>query len=279
MTLARIDEGELLISEYVVLTSFEVAKFSQAAPFRRMGSEVITLIIGEAPEQKRYTIHKNLLRDCGGVFQDMCDKETTGRPLTLKNERPEVFKLLVDYCYSSKTPQVPMSGSAPLRSDRLKKIVQLYALADKYQMHKDIRNRLMDNIQDGFISLDKFPEEPMIQSVYAHTHPESRLRKLCAAAMVYQLHDPRYIQDGIIPGLINRIDALMVDFLEAVREYVPRQDPRIRHCRGEPGCRECEGNNGAYLGSLDGVHPCRFHVHAASFEAGSVVTENCHLWR
>lgn len=135
----------------------------------------------------------------------------------------------------------------------------------------------MDNIQDGFYMVQKFPEGPMIQAVYQHSGSDSKLRRFCAASMVYQLHSKNYVHDGVIPSLINTIDDLMVDFLEAIRSYVPRQDPRIRHCRGKEGCAECAINGGAYLAELDGVKPCRFHVHPdVKVEEGE--TPVCHLW-
>lgn len=88
----------------------------------------------------------------------------------------------------------------------------------------------MDNIQDGFYIVGMLPENVLIQAVYEHSGPDSKLRKFCAATMAYQLYDKNYIQDGTIPTLINSIEDLMLDFLEAVRLYRHRQDPRIRHC-------------------------------------------------
>lgn len=88
----------------------------------------------------------------------------------------------------------------------------------------------MDCIQNGFYIVGKLPEGPLIQAIYDHSTSESKLRKFCAVSMVYLLHDPSYVQDGMIASLINANDDLMVDFLEAVRLYKHRQDPRIRHC-------------------------------------------------
>lgn len=69
-----------------------------------MGSEVITLLIGEQPHAVPYTVHKNLLRDCGGIFKEMCDNTAPGATVALKTENPEVFKLFIDYIYSDKAP-------------------------------------------------------------------------------------------------------------------------------------------------------------------------------
>ena len=152
----------------------------------------------------------------------------------------------------------------------------------------------MDCIQNGFYIVGKLPEGPLIQAIYHHSTSESKLRKFCAVSMVYLLHDPYYVQDGIIASLINANDDLMVDFLEAVRMYKHRQDPRIRHCmfshlfgrsllilnqgQGDPRCVECDGSN--HLVGKDGVPPCHFHIHEKQQnEQGEFVDGPCYLWK
>ncbi len=69
-----------------------------------MGSEILTLLIGEQSNAVQYTVHKNLLRDCGGMFTEMCDNTAPGATVAFKAENPEVFNLFITYLYSDKVP-------------------------------------------------------------------------------------------------------------------------------------------------------------------------------
>ncbi|PVH85711.1 hypothetical protein DL98DRAFT_36737 [Cadophora sp. DSE1049] len=198
---------------------------------RRLGYEIVTLVVGKDPTTEPFAVHKNILRDVGGVFAKMCEESPSGSKILLPEEDPEVIKLLIDYAYSDELPMVSVHSNEGERGVELRRLVQFYALVEKFNVNYEIRNKVMDNIQNGFYIVGKLPEGPLIQAVYDHSTSESKLRKFCAVSMVYLLHDPYYVQDGIIPSLINGNDDLMVDFLEAVRLYKHRQDPRIRHWR------------------------------------------------
>lgn len=88
----------------------------------------------------------------------------------------------------------------------------------------------------------------------------------------------------------------MNDFMEAVRKFVPNQDPRVRDCQSSDNCAECD-SNGKRSEGKDGVWPCFFHLHneitindgSQGFKAeedSSVICEDgnqstqegCYLW-
>jgi len=154
----------------------------------------------------------------------------------------------------------------------------------------------MDKIQDGFISIGKIPEPPLVQAIYENTRPSSQLRKFCAASLVYHLRSPDYIDNGNLQTLMTENRECMDDFMEAVRKLVPNQDPRVRDCQSSENCAECAGNGKRSEGK-DGVWPCFFHLHkeitinggsegfkveensGATGEEGSQSTqEGCYLW-
>ncbi|KAH7363921.1 hypothetical protein BKA65DRAFT_389525, partial [Rhexocercosporidium sp. MPI-PUGE-AT-0058] len=201
-----------------------------------LGYEVLTLVVGVEPRVEPFAVHKNMLRDLGGKFTQMCVDSPSGTKVLLKHEDPEVFKLLLDYAYTDEIPHVSVWANANEKAIQLRNLIQFYALADKFKLNFEVRNKTMDNIQDGFYIVGKLPEGPLVHAVYEHSDADSMLRKFCAATMAYNLHNEHYIQDGVIPVLINSNEDLMIDFLEAIRAYRHREDPRIRHCTCSSFC-------------------------------------------
>ncbi|CZT09947.1 hypothetical protein WAI453_007128 [Rhynchosporium graminicola] len=244
---------------------------------RRLGYEILTLVVGQDPKTETLAVHTNVLRELGGYFSQMCNEPDASR-IILTNEHPEVVKLLIEFAYSNELPEVSLYATNGEKASQLRYLVQFYAMVDKFGLEAEVRNKTMDKIQEGFYIVGKFPEGPLIHAVYEHSHSHSMLRKLCATSMIYQLHDEQYYDDGVISSFLNSNEELMADFLYAVRAYRVRQDPRIRHCRGDPACAECDEID--HLAGKDGVHPCCFHIHdQIKTEDGGLVDGPCHLWK
>ncbi|CAL3961982.1 unnamed protein product [Diplocarpon coronariae] len=242
---------------------------------RRMGSEVLTVIIGDESSKHYFTLHKNLLAECGGMFLDMCNETSSGQAVAFEAEK-DAFKLFVDYLYSDSIPAVPFDATATVKAHKLLSLIKLYVFAETSDLDSKIRDKIMDNIQDGFYMVREFPKGDLINNVYKNSGENSKLRKFCAASLVYNVHDPSCVQDKSIAGLLTGNEALMADFLEAVRTYAHRQDPRVRHCRFKENCAECARAGSEYLDGADGVAPCNYHVHAEI--KGEVGDPVCHLW-
>lgn len=67
-----------------------------------MGPDVVTLIVGEEPRRRKYTVHKNLLRECGGILETVCgDKGPGNDTVMLNNEDPDALKLFINLIYSN----------------------------------------------------------------------------------------------------------------------------------------------------------------------------------
>jgi hypothetical protein len=113
-----------------------------------------------------FNIHKNLIRRTSAYFFDMYKTEPpAGRRFALNDEDPQVFKLFVEFLYTQRVPAVSTTMSDGARALRTKQLCQLYAFADRFQVQFEIRNRIMDKIQDGFAVLDKFPEPGLVQGM------------------------------------------------------------------------------------------------------------------
>ncbi|EKD17296.1 uncharacterized protein L3040_008940 [Drepanopeziza brunnea f. sp. 'multigermtubi'] len=245
----------------------------------RMGSEVVTLVVGRDYRRKTYTIHKNLLRECGGMYDALCQDIGPGYDtVMLNNEDPDALKLFINYIYSEEIPAIPHDAPVTFQATLLVILVRFYVFIEKYHLSATVRDKVMDNIQDGFYMIQKFPELILTEGVCLHSAPGSMMRKFCAASLVYFLRSEAFVQNGSIPAFFAKYNDFLVDFLDAFRAYIPHQDPRVRHCRYKENCMECVRAGGSdYLTRFDGVTPCRFHVHTGAKDAAGEPI--CHLWR
>lgn len=266
---------------------------SNAMPDSDMGYETVNIYIGDP--SKKFTIHKNLLCATGTVFDKMYNSELfkSGCKVVMNTEDPAAFKLFVDYLYSRRVPGATTSMSIAAQSLRVKQLCQLYAYADKLEMNYEIRNKIMDKIQDGFTLINVTPEPGLLGAIYSHTSASSQLRKFCAASLVYNIHRTSYVSDGSLAKFLTTNAEMMEDFLEAVRNVAPDQDPRVRDCKGHINCIECVGKEEREI-PTGGVWPCLFHLHdklpvleGSKKEDGAdnsddstcgQIGEGCHLW-
>jgi hypothetical protein len=92
-----------------------------------MGSEVVSLYIGEVPHQQVFTIHKNLLFGAGAVFEEMFSPKVlkVGQKMVLKNEDPIAFKLFVEYLYSRQVPGMRTGMTDVAKAERLRNLCQV----------------------------------------------------------------------------------------------------------------------------------------------------------
>ena len=248
-----------------------------------MGSEVVSLYIGDGPHQQVFTIHKNLLFGAGAIFEEMFSPKILkpGQKMVLKNEDPIAFKLFVEFLYSRNAPAVTSAMTPGKQAIRVNHLCQLYAFLEKYQVKWEIRNKVMDRIQDGFAVLNMLPQPRMITSVYQHTPLTSPLRKFCAESMVYYLHSPEYVADGVIAELMQQKE-FADEFLEGIRQAKAagqqNLDPRVRHCDKSMSCIECAGDF-TMLEGKEGMFPCHFHKHAGLINGAEANDESCYLWK
>jgi hypothetical protein len=246
-----------------------------------MGSEIIQIGIGKVPT--KFAIHKDLVCRTGEAMAALINKPLApGKIVVLAAEDPAIFKLFVELMYSRNVPAVTETMVPVAQAARINQLCQLYAFLEKYQVKFDIRNKVMDRIQDGFALTNLLPEPGIVKAIYQHTSLTSPLRNFCAESMLYHLHSPNYVANGVIPNLMQEKE-FANDFLEAIRKSKeeaeqPNLDPRIRHCGKDMGCLECAGNFSRLEGK-EGRYPCHFHKHRGLINGKEVYDPSCHLWK
>lgn len=129
-----------------------------------MGSEVVTIAVGE--KDTIFNIHKNLIRATSAFFYDVLRVDpATDETFALKNIEAAVFKLFVEFLYTKRVPAVSASMTPSTQALRTKQLCQLYAFADHFHLNFEIRNKIMDRIQDGFLIMDKLPEPGLVNGM------------------------------------------------------------------------------------------------------------------
>lgn len=95
-----------------------------------------------------------------------------------------------------------------VQASQLVILVRFYVFLERYQIIPEVRDKVMDNIQDGFYMIQKLPESSLIKGVYVNSGPGTMLRKFCAASLVYHIHSQDYVHDGSIVSVLWYLFAL-----------------------------------------------------------------------
>ncbi|RDL36922.1 uncharacterized protein BP5553_06274 [Venustampulla echinocandica] len=207
-----------------------------------MGYEMVSVTVGKG--RHMFTIHKNLICATGSNLGKMFSTRKVDDPIHFPSETPGVFILFVEYLYKNTVPCVSATSSVTAQAVRLRDLCQLYVFGEQVEMDIEIRNKVMDSIQDGFRSINRFPDANLVQCIYGRTKPGCILRKFCALSLLAKVRAPDYINDyHITTWLESNVDGFH-DFFEALMKFNPHQDPRVRDLEGKTG-----------------IWPCAFHIH------------------
>lgn len=248
-----------------------------------MGSEVVRIFVGESKVE--FTVHKQLLLTAGRIFSDMFPPgRKPSERVTLGREDPEVFKLFIEYLYTKNVPQVLAGMTSQASSKRLRDLCQLYAFADKFQLEIRFCNRIMDAIQDGYLSLDKLPGIDLIKEIYLNTPVTSKLRQFGIASLLYSMSSSREdLHADVVAVFIAANGDALLDFVHTVKALdLVGRDPRVRDCQGSEGCVECQAG-GERAKTKHGTWPCQYHIHCLSKPPAFMgdyreADEGCYLW-
>ncbi|KAF4635214.1 hypothetical protein G7Y89_g2886 [Cudoniella acicularis] len=247
-----------------------------------LGIKITPFMVG--PRREVFIVHKNLLTKVGPNLLRMSDQVPAGKSIAMEAETIGSFNLLLEFLYKDKIPSVTATMDGTTQGTRLRDLCQLYAFAAKYGLDMNFRNKIMDTIQDGFLVLGRLPDVPLTNAIYAHTAPGSQIRKFCAASLVAHLRSQDYVEDNRLVEFIHANEDAMYDFLDAVKHFVPGQDPRIRDCKGYPTCVECADRPDRLEGKK-GYWPCAFHTHDENRNGagpngadGEIPADSCHFF-
>jgi uncharacterized protein YcgL (UPF0745 family) len=218
-----------------------------------MGFEISTFKIGKAPNQKLYTIHKDLFRKVGGKLRKQSKHLKQTQIIDIAEVAPSIFDILVLYLYINTIPPVSNVSDTATKSARVRDLCMFYVFLEKMKVNNELLNKVMDGIQDGFFMLDLLPEPQFCKEVFKHTSANSQLRKFCSISVVAEFYQLDQTPEILFDWLKTDEDALS-NFLEAVRWLERGRDSRIRDPCDDPSFS-------GITAPRPGLWPCTFHVH------------------
>ena len=214
-----------------------------------------------------HRIHKALLLNSGEKFADLIEDvplpqlhQLSGDVIGLPEIGSKTIKHFINYLYTKAIPTLDPVDTPEAKIDKTKERICLYAFAEEYEVHTDFRNKIADEVQDGFLAIESISRSGIISHIYNATQLNSKIRRLAAFFLLHHLRSPGYTDDQSLVTFLDQNKEARDDFVDAVRFFEPGQDPRIRDCSGDAKCLECY-HEPRYLEGKVGVHPCQFHVH------------------
>ncbi|KAG9246596.1 hypothetical protein BJ878DRAFT_274473 [Calycina marina] len=247
-----------------------------------LGWEMVVMRVGTGGTAM--SAHKSLLVNTSPRFAQAIDHVIAeDREITFSEETPEMMKIFMEFLYTKRVPTVHEYASPIDQSSRIKNLCKMYIFAEKYYMHREIRNRVMDVIQDGFLIINSFPTEGVAANIFEKTSPTSSLRRFVSAALLYSLrhsaNEDKSKGHHKLADLLVARPQVLENFLQSVQDLNLHtdRDPRVRDCTREPGCAECLSGIHKAEPCSGGVWPCEFHVHASA-EDQEDIDQRCYLW-
>ena len=152
--------------------------------FRWSAAATVTLIVGKA--KTAFLVHESELFEASSFFKAAFTsdfRESWERTMTLPEDDESAFELFIEWVYHPyfKIDPLPIPTSGEKAKYSLMQPVQLYILADKYDALK-LKNAILSEIYTVMSSSSKIflncPE--LIAYVYAHTSPNSSMRRMFA---------------------------------------------------------------------------------------------------
>jgi hypothetical protein len=138
-----------------------------------MGNEVVIISIG-GKEQRVTTVHKGLLlRDAPALCANITASDGPVSYLQLPDDDFTAIKLFMECIYSRSVPGVTASMDHATRGLRMKELARLYCFCEKHHVNFQVRNKVMDAIQDGFRLLGRAPPPVFVEEIYKNTSPTS----------------------------------------------------------------------------------------------------------
>lgn len=174
---------------------FIVRQDAMLTPRSFYNSPMVTVKVGLG--RLPFYVHKNLLCDHSPYFAAALKgsyKESAGS-MELKEDNVEAFERLIQWLYKHDIVISPI-GNAPTTANRYRELIQLYILADKFDIPR-LRNYVMTLLFDTIKSPDgnfrqgntndyEFcPRMSAVLLVYENTLKDSLIRKFMAAFVVW----------------------------------------------------------------------------------------------
>lgn len=154
---------------------------------------MVNIYVG--PDQKRWSLHRNLLCHHSSFFEaEFCGHEVARKDgedlrLDLPDDDPAGFELLVKWLY-----QGELDGIDPKLADEEKYELavgnlNLYMLCDKFDLHV-LKNQAMDTYRQGLCEAGLVPDAQETDEIYRKVPRDSPCRRLMTDIAARQIMDP-----------------------------------------------------------------------------------------
>ncbi|EHL03437.1 hypothetical protein M7I_0660 [Glarea lozoyensis 74030] len=197
---------------------------SETKLFTSLGFQMSTFKVSEYPNQRFYSVHKNLLTQIGGKLKKQAKDLRQSQLIEIPNVDPQIFGFLVDYLYRDTVQTVKIDSNSIEQHTTLTNLCVYYAFLERMQVRYKLLNKVMDSIQDGFCITGTMPDPEFCKSIFANTTPDSQLRKFgvaCAAAGFLQSNTT---SEQLVAFLKD--EEFAYGFLDALRWLDRDVDPR-----------------------------------------------------
>jgi hypothetical protein len=224
---------------------------------RALGTEIVTIYVG--PKRKVFKIHKKLLCDQSDYFSKAFNgrfQEANGE-MYCPEDHPTAFSYFVNYVYWNVLPKSPQRSAADKKKEEYYDgLSNLFFLAEKLCMN-ELSNKVMDTIQDHYRVHGLVATCAGLESVYRHTHQNSKFRIYDLLSYMRCQLNQRSTEEDIteVKDMLLQVPEIAKDFvLFQVKHAVPWKANKLL----DPKTR-----------GATGYGKCFFHTHATG--------ERCHL--
>ncbi|WPG98650.1 Hypothetical protein R9X50_00144300 [Acrodontium crateriforme] len=151
--------------------------------------------ISVGPEQKRWSLHRDLLCHHSSFFEvEFCGHEVMRRDdqdlrLDLPDEDPADFELLVKSLYHGELDGIDSNLTEEEIYELAVKNLKLYLLCEKFYLNV-LKNQAMDTYRQGLYQAGLVPDAQETDEIYRQVPRDSPCRRLMTDIAARQIMDP-----------------------------------------------------------------------------------------
>lgn len=198
--------------------------------FRWLGDATVTILVGKA--KSAFHIHEDILFGESSFFKAAFtsqSQERSKRSMTLPEDDTSIFQLFVDWLYHQRYCMGVLSA-CDKPPDRYLRHVQLYILADKYDVPRLkglVLRRIFSLMKPALksSSLDDKPCLATISYIYEHTSNNAALRKIFIDGLVWSCAYEFLIRASVLEWLRANPDISLDLNIRFAKKRVSQSDP------------------------------------------------------
>ncbi|KAK0639220.1 hypothetical protein B0T16DRAFT_238393 [Cercophora newfieldiana] len=175
-----------------------------------LNDRIITIVVGEGPTERKWSVHEALLSAKSPYFRDLLNKDDEARKMRevfFRHTQPKMFSMLLQWMYG--TTFGPATGprifryAVPDGEDyTVSDYIRLYILGDKLKI-VGVKNAAIDAVYGYFndenASDIRCPSIVDVQLVFESTPADSPMRRLLTANLLFHLFNKKRTNLGSLP--------------------------------------------------------------------------------